>query len=137
MDCVLWVRKDVPLRQAFFLEAVAKAIASRSVEETKDLSSNMLGTSLVVIHDTLVGGKDEDTELTGGEGGGQEVLELPGGQVEAGWDDTTLVEATVEVDNNLATSSVVDHLELVDVAVLLHDLKELNENLGSGSQDNL
>ena len=84
MDCVLWVRKDVPLRQAFFLEAVAKAIASRSVEETKDLSSNMLGTSLVVIHDTLVGGKDEDTELTGGEGGGQEVLELPGGQVEAG-----------------------------------------------------
>ena len=37
-----------------------------SVEEAEDLSSNMLGTGLVVVHDTLVGGKDDDAELTGG-----------------------------------------------------------------------
>lgn len=113
------------------------AEARRSVEETEDLSSDMLGTSLVVVHDTLVGGKDEDTELTGGEGGVDEVLELLGGQVETGWDDTALVKATVEVDNDLAWSGVIDDLELVDVSVLLHDLEELDENLGNGAEDNL
>ena len=108
-----------------------------SVEETEDLASDMLGTSLVVVHDTLVGGKDEDTELTGGEHGVGEIFELLEGKIETGWDNTTLVESTVKVDNNLAGASIIDDLELVDVAVLLHDLKELDENLGGGSEDNL
>ena len=58
--------------------------AHSSVEEAEDLSSNMLGTGLVVVHDTLVGGKDDDTELTGGEDGVGEVLELLDGQIETG-----------------------------------------------------
>ena len=108
-----------------------------SVEETEDLAADMLGTSLVVVHDTLVGGKDEDTELSGGKDGVGEILELFEGKIETGGDNTTLVETTVKVDNNLAGASIIDDLELVDVAVLLHDLKELNENLGDGSEDNL
>ena len=72
--------------KAFFLNAVALRRGEKncSVEEAKDLSSNMLGTGLVVVHDTLVGGKDNNTELTGGEDGGGEVLELLEGQVETG-----------------------------------------------------
>ena len=119
------------------LPSYFKVEAHSSVEEAEDLSSNMLGTGLVVVHDTLVGGKDDDTELTGGEDGGGEVLELLEGQIETGGDDTALVETTVEVDDDLAGTSIIDDLELVDVAVSLHDLEELNENLGSGSQDNL
>ena len=112
-------------------------MASRSVEETEDLATNVLGTGLVVVHDTLVGGEHENAELTGGEHGVGEVLELSEGQIETGRDDTALVEATVEVDDDLAVAGVIDDLEVVDVAVSLHDLEELDENLGDGAEDNL
>ena len=121
----------------FFSSALHIRCEMRSVEEAEDLSTNVLGSGLVVVHDTLVGGKDENTELSGGEDGVAEVLELLEGKIETGGDDTALVEATVEVDNDLAGASIIDDLELVDVAVSLHDLKELNEDLGGGSQDNL
>lgn len=110
---------------------------SRSVEEAKDFASNMLGTSLVVVHDALTGGKDDDSELSGGEDGGAEVLELVELEVEAGGDDTALVKTTVQVDNDLAIAGVINDLEIVDVAMSLHDLEELDEDLGDGSQDNL
>ena len=110
---------------------------SRSVEEAEDLSSDMLGTSLVVVHDALVGREDENTELTGRKDSVGEVLELSEGKIEAGGDDTALVEATVEVDNDLAGALIINDLELVDVAVLLHDLEELDEHLGGRSQDHL
>ena len=113
------------------------AKANRSVEETEDFSTDMLGTGLVMVHDALVGGEDEHAELTRGEDGVREVLELSQRQIEAGRDDTALVEATVEVDDDLAGASVIDDLELVDVAVLLHDLEELDKHLGGGPQDNL
>ena len=111
--------------------------ADRSVEETEDFSTDMLGTGLVMVHDALVGGEDEHAELTGGEDGVGEVLELSQRQIEARRDDTALVEATVEVDDDLAGAGVIDDLELVDVAVLLHDLEELDQHLGGGPQDNL
>ena len=113
------------------------AMPMRSVEEAEDFATDMLGTSLVVVHDALVGGQDDNTELTGGEDGVGEVLELLEGKIEAGGDDTALVQTTVEVDNDLAGASIVDDLELVDVAVLLHDLEEFDEDLGGGSKDNL
>ena len=97
----------------------------------------MLGASLVVVHDTLVGGQNDNAELTGGKDGGGEVLEFLEGEVETGRDDTALVETTVEVHDDLAIASVIDDLELIDVAVLLHDLEELDEDLGGGTEDNL
>ena len=109
----------------------------RSVEETEDLATDMLGTSLVVVHDTLVGGEHENTELTGRKDSVGEVLELSEGQIETGRDDTALVEATVEVHNDLAIAGIIDDLEIVDVAVSLHDLEELDEHLRDGAEDNL
>ena len=97
----------------------------------------MLGTGLVVVHDSQVSGEDNDTELTGWEDGGGEVLEVLQLEVESWGDDTALVESTVEVDNDLAIAGVINDLELVDVTVLLHDLEELDEDLGSWSKDNL
>ena len=97
----------------------------------------MLGTSLVVVHDTLVGGENNDTELTGGENGVGEILELSEGEIETGGDDTALVQAAVQVDDDLASALVIDDHEIIDVAVLLHDLEELDEHLGDGSQDHL
>ena len=108
-----------------------------SVEETEDFATDMLGTSLVVVHDALVGREDENTELTGRKDSVGEVLELSEGKIEAGGDDTALVEATVEVDNDLAGALIINDLELVDVAVLLHDTEELDQDLRDGSEDNL
>ena len=108
-----------------------------SVEETENLATDVLGTSLVVVHDALVGGEDDDAELTGGEDSVGEVLELLEGEVETGRDDTALVKTAVQVDDDLAIAGVVDDLELVDVAVSLHDLEELDEHLGDGAQDHL
>ena len=63
-----------------------------------------------------------------------EVLEL---EVESGGDDSALVESSVEVDNNLSSSHVINNFEFIDVSLLLHDSEELDDNLGGGSKENL
>jgi len=108
-----------------------------SVEEAEDLTTDMLGTGLVVVHDTLVGGKDDNTELTRGKDCIAEVLELVEGQIETRRDDTALVEAAVEVDDDLAGAGIIDDLELADVAVSLHHTQELDQDLGDRAEDNL
>ena len=90
-----------------------------------------------MVHDALVSGEDKSSELTGGEHGGAEVLEVLELDVEVGGDHTALVQSSVEVDDDLASAGVVDDLELTDVSVGLHDLEELHEGLGDGSQNNL
>ena len=97
----------------------------------------MLGSGLVVVHDTQVSGEDNNTELSGWQHRVGEVLEVLQLEIETWRDDTALVESSVEVDNDLAATGIINDLELVDVAVLLHDLEELNEGLGDWSQDNL
>ena len=90
-----------------------------------------------MIHNTLVGGKDDVAELTGGEDGVGEVLELVEGQVETGGDNTALVEATVQVNDDLATTGIINDGELGDVTLGLHETEDLNQHLGDGVEDNL
>lgn len=90
-----------------------------------------------MVHNTLVGGQDDVAELTGGEDGVSEVLELVEGQVETGGDNTALVEATVQVNDDLATTGIVNDGELVDVALGLHEAEDLDQHLGDGVEDNL
>jgi len=97
-----------------------------SVEVADDLSSNLLLESILVGHDAFVGGDDDETELAGGEDGVDEVLELGDLEIEVGGDNTALVEAAVELNNDLASASIVNNGELVDVALLLHETKELD-----------
>lgn len=104
------------------------------VDESKDLATDLnrwisilchiistncthvLVTGLDVVHDTGRGGKDDLTERSGREELRDPVLNRVDGDVEPGGDDTTLVQSAVELDNNLATSVVVDDLELANVA---------------------
>ena len=97
----------------------------------------MVSSGLDVIDDSLVGGKDDETELSGGKDLGGELLEVLELEVESGGDDTALVESSVEVDDNLASSGIINDLEVVDVSVLLHASEELNDDLGHGSEENL
>jgi hypothetical protein len=86
------------------------------VEETDDLSGNVLAAGLLVVHDASRGGQDDVTELTGGQELDNPLLEVTETNVVAGGDDTGLVEATVQLDDDLAGAVVIDLLELSDVA---------------------
>ena len=60
--------------------------------------------------------QDDKTELTSREQQVDPVLDLVDGDVVARGDDTGLVEATVELNNDLAGTVVINDLELADVA---------------------
>ena len=92
---------------------------------------------LSVVEDTLVGGEDDVTELSGRQDGVAELLEVLELEIESGRDDTALVQSTVEVNNDLVATLVIDDGELVDVALLLHGSEELDDDLGDGSEHNL
>ena len=62
----------------------------------------MVLSGLVVIHDTLVGGEDDVTELSGWQDLVDEPLEVLELEVESWGDDTALVKSTVKVNNDLS-----------------------------------
>ena len=68
-----------------------------------------------MIHDTARGGEDDVTELTRREKVVDALLEISQGDVESGGDDSALVDAANQVDNDLATTVVIDNLKLTDV----------------------
>lgn len=76
----------------------------------------MLAAGLLVVHDTSGGGQDDVAELTRREELLDPLLHILKLDVVAGGDDTSLVEAAVELDDDLAVAVVVNLLELADVA---------------------
>jgi hypothetical protein len=90
-----------------------------------------------MVHDAVRRGEDEMAELTRGEEISGELLEVGDSDVEAGRDDTALVESTDEVHNDLAGTMVIDDLKVADVTVLLHYLQETNDNLGGRTHQHL
>lgn len=92
------------------------AIYAFLVDKAEDLASNVLATSLLVIHNASRGGKDQVTELTGRKevvGPGLKLAEL---DVEARRDNTNLVQTTIQENDNLTRAVVVDPLEILNVA---------------------
>ncbi len=57
--------------------------------------------------------------------------------VESWGNDTTFVEAAVQVDNDFTSSVIIDNFKFANVAVLHHDGQELNNDLGAWSQQDL
>ena len=105
--------KDAPiLDPVIFLFARPETL----VEEADDLARDVLATGLLLVHDAGRGGEDNVAELTGGKELDNPLLELVEADVVAGGDDTALVEAAVELDDNLAGAVVVDLLKLANVA---------------------
>merc|ERR1712022_59519 len=90
-----------------------------------------------VVHDALGGGEHHVAELTGGQQVGDPLLSVLVAKVKARGDHAALVKATVELHHDLLGAVVVDDLELANVAVLLHDLQELDDDLGAGADQHL
>ena len=108
-----------------------------SVEETEDLSTDLVLSGGLVIHDTLVGGEDDVSELSGWENLINELLEILKFEVESWGDDTALVESSVKINDDLTVSLIINDLEFTDVSVGLHASEELDNNLGDWSKHNL
>lgn len=77
-----------------------------------------------MVHDAGRGGQDNVAELTGGEQLDNPLLELVETDVVARVDDTGLVEAAVELHNDLAGAVVVHLLELANVALRQIDVSK-------------
>lgn len=110
---------------------------SSLVEEAEELASNVLATSLLVVHDTSRGGQDDETKLTRRKELDGPVLKVTELNRVTGVDDTALVETAVELDNDLARAVVVNLLKFTDVTVLLHDAQELDNDLGGRTDKDL
>lgn len=140
MDSIesFWRVEAIISRQVRRLQGInqSRIKAYRLVDVAKDLSTDVLAASLLVVKDAgrsrLFGNRqfsanewrlngegahqDDETELTSREQQVDPVLDLVDGDVVAGRDDTGLVQAAVELNNDLARAVVVDDLELADVA---------------------
>jgi len=84
--------------------------------QSDDLASNVLATRLLVVHDAGGGGQDDVAELTRRQELRDPLLEVAELDVVAGADAAGLVDAAVELDDDLARTVVVNLLELADVA---------------------
>jgi hypothetical protein len=91
-------------------------LAHPLVEEPNDLARHVLPSSLLVVHDTRRSGENDVAELTRRQQLDDPLLKIRQSNVVAGRDDTGLVEAAVELNDDLAVTVVVDFLELANVA---------------------
>ena len=108
------------------------SFTGKLIEETNDLSCNMLASGLLVVHDTSRGCEDDESELTGWEKLDDPLLKIGEADIESWGDDTSLVEAmkgirtwerksrhgilpAIQLDDNLSRSVVIDFLELSNV----------------------
>ncbi len=89
---------------------------SRSVEKSEDLATSVSASRLLVVHDAIRSGQNDEAELPRWQQLSGPVLNRGKGDVEARADNTALVDSANEVHNELAASVVVNELELANVA---------------------
>lgn len=97
----------------------------------------MTTTSLSMIHDTSRGSQHQVTELTGWQQISHPLLDISNLDGETRRNNTALVQATVQLNDDLSGTVVVNNLKLTDVSVLLHDGQELDDDLGARTHQNL
>jgi len=166
MDCCLFCRmvllfvvmdtsQHLINSETIFLFLLFESKKVNLIEEAQDLATSVLADCLLVIHDTIGGGQHEKTEMARGQQVGHISIEVVQLKIEARADDTALVQATAQLNNDLSRALVIDNLELADVTlkerkirnnhetsitlhtVLLHHLQESGDHLGCGAEQNL
>ena len=76
----------------------------------------MLSPSLLVVHDTGRGGEDDVSELTRWKELDDPLLHITETDVVPGGDTSSLVDTSVELDDDLAGAVIIDLLELANIA---------------------
>lgn len=115
-------------------KATEKVVVTSSlVNETQNLTRNVLSSGFFMVHDTSRGGQDDVTELSGWQQVGSPFFNVTNLNVESWGNNTTLVQSTVQLNNNLTRSVVIDVFKFTNVTVLLHNLQKLDNDLGGWS----
>jgi hypothetical protein len=99
-----------------FVKNPGISVQQNLIKETEHLSGNVLPPRLLVVEDTGGGGQDNVAELTRRKELDDPLLDVAELDVVTGADDTGLVDASVELDDNLAVAVIVDLLELANVS---------------------
>ena len=124
------------------------------IKVSQNLPTRVLATSLLVVHDACRSGQHNEPELTRRQQVVDPFLDFTDLDVETGGDDTGLVQATVQLDDDLAGAMIVNDLKLANVSykqmlaldvnkkpkivtVLLHDGQELYDDLAGRADENL
>lgn len=85
------------------------------VKVTQDLATSVLATGFLMVHNASRGSQDDKAKLTRGEQVFNPVFHLWNLDVKAGRDNTTLVEATVQVDDNLSRTVVINDFKFINI----------------------
>jgi len=88
----------------------------RSIEESKNLSSRLLASGLFMCHNSVGGRKDNVTELPGWQQVDDPFLNFGILYIETRTNDTALVEAASQLDDNLVRTVIIDNFEFTDIA---------------------
>ena len=88
------------------------------VEEADYLAGNVLSSRLLMVHNASTGRQNYVAELSRWQQFDDPLLEIPQLYIIPRRYDTSLVEATVQLNNNLAVAVVVNLLEFANVAYL-------------------
>ena len=107
------------------------------VNETQDLTGNVLSVSFFVVHNTSGSSQDNVTELSGWQQVSSPLFDIGNLNVESWRDNTTLVQSTVQLNDDLTRSVVIDVFKFTNVTVLLHNLQKLDDDLRGWSNQNL
>lgn len=86
------------------------------IEETQDLSTSLSSTGFLVIHDAVGGGQDDVTETTSWQDVLNPLLNILDTNIESWRDDTALVDAASQLNDDLAGAVVIDNFELSNVS---------------------
>ena len=104
---------------------------------SNDLASSFSSTCFVVCHNTVCGGHNDFTELTGWKKVHNPLFDVTNTAIKAWGDNTTLVQTADKVDNDFSTTVIIYEFEVSDVSVLLHGLQKFDDNLGGRTDQNL
>jgi len=118
------IRKETTKNLSQLIQALC------SIEETKDLTTSLLLFSFFVVHDTVGGGDNQESELSGGKDIVAPLFVVIKLEIESGGDDTALVDSTKKLNDDFIGSVVIDDFEFTNVTVLLHDSEESDDDSG-------
>src|SRR5574340_564015 len=109
----------------------------RSVEETKYFSSNILPSSLFMIHNSSRCCQHNKSKLSGGKEPSSPAFNLLNTHVKTRTNNPTFVQPAVEFNNNFSKSMIIDELKFPNISVLLHNEKKLDDHFGRRPDNDL
>ena len=102
------------------------------VKEAQYLACNVLATSLFVVYNSRASGEDNIAELTGGQEVDNPFLKILQLNIESWGNHSSLIQSSIELDDNLAIPVIVDLFELSDISLEIISMLRKIKRCASG-----